>query len=227
LVDHLVPFVEGFWDRRSTSTVFQGGSDNRDDWPGLDEKPNREPHEAEAHDPTEGHADERPTPAGEAPWGATTLVAIVPDARRRAARERDKALKTWLGHVEDLIALVLCRELNRLRRDCSYLKTGVVVGLLGLALSVVSYPFQPQGRLLQILVPLALVMFTAVVTMAVQTSRDEVVSRMTHTTPNRVTFDRDFLVTLVPYGLPLVTLLFTLSYGLSDLIRAWFEPLFR
>ena len=61
---------------------------------------------------------------------------------------------------------------------------------------------------------------------AVQANRDEVLSRINKTTPNQFTFDRQFLLTLVTYVVPLLGML-GVSYGMSDVIRSWFEPLFR
>jgi hypothetical protein len=74
---------------------------------------------------------------------------------------------------------------------------------------------------------LATVTAATVIVIAIQRNRDEVTSRINKTTPNRFTFDRQFVTTLVTVVMPLVGLLAALSYGTSDLIRSWLEPLFR
>jgi hypothetical protein len=92
---------------------------------------------------------------------------------------------------------------------------------------VVSYTFQPRGRFLTALGLLAAVSAAMVVTIALRSSRDEIISRLIGTAPNRLTFDREFVMRLVTSALPLPGLIGALSCSVSDLIRLWFEPLFR
>ncbi|MBV8231060.1 MAG: hypothetical protein JO329_13825, partial [Planctomycetaceae bacterium] len=81
--------------------------------------------------------------------------------------------------------------------------------------------------LLTALALLTAVAVTVIVVIDVQVNRDEVISRMKKKTPDRFALDRQFVTTLVTRVLPLVGLLVTLSYGMSDLIRSLLEPLFR
>ena len=62
---------------------------------------------------------------------------------------------------------------------------------------------------------------------AVQASRDEVLSRLNKTAADRFTFDRHFITMMITFVVPLLGLLGALSYSLSDLFRSLFEPFFR
>ena len=159
---------------------------------------------------------------GHVPAGGTATQALLV-----APLTRPEELGCWLRDAEDFLALVLARELNWLRRGCWSIVGVVVASLLSLTLALVSYPFQPRGRFLTALSLLAAVSGAVVMAIAVRSSRDEVVSRLTGTAPNRLTFDRELVMRLVTCVVPLLGLLVVLSYGASDLVRSWFEPLFR
>jgi hypothetical protein len=121
---------------------------------------------------------------------------------------------------------VLSRHLEWLQGCRRWLVAALVVGLLAMTLATTSYPFQRQGPMMPVVSLLAMTTAALVLWNAVQTSRDEVASRINKTTPNRFTFDREFAMTLVTSVLPLLGTL-ALSYSLSDLLRAWLEPIFR
>jgi hypothetical protein len=224
VVDTLVPTLAHFWARRPLAASFGERPEEAEEWPGLSDL-------AVGRGDSEGHAGDRTdedefVPHGEShghvPAGdvATLVLQAAPPAR-------PEELGRWLRNAEDFLALVLARELNWLRRGCWSIVGVVVASLLSLTLAVVSYPFQPRGRFFTALGLLAAVSAVVVVAMALRSSRDEVVSRLTGTAPNRLTFDREFVMRLVTLAMPLVGLLFAISYGMSDLIRSWFEPLFR
>jgi hypothetical protein len=224
VVDAVIPTLAHFWARRPLAASFGERPEEAEEWPGLtDLAAGRGDHEGGAGD---HHDEDEFAPHGEAhgqvpAGGAATLVL------RAAPAARPEELGRWLGDAEDFLALVLARELNWLRRGCWSIVGVVVASLLSLTLAVVSYPFQPRGRFLTALGLLAAVSAAVAIAIALRSSRDEVVSRLTGTTPNRLTFDREFVMRLVTSALPLLGLLGALSYGLSDLIRSWFEPLFR
>jgi len=229
VVDVLLPILSPFWERRSATTAYAAGTgasspDADAEWPGLN-KPT--PDDRPIGDQSGPHWD-RATAEGRTPAAVMALrEPAVVQARRPGPTAQPEEVYRWLRDAEDFTALVLARQLAWLRRYCSSIETFLVVGLLTLTLAVTSYPFQPRGQMLTILGMLASVTAATVVVIAVQISRDDVTSRINKTTPNRFNFDRQFVTTLVTVVMPLVGLLAALSYGTSDLIRSWLEPLFR
>ena len=226
-IDALLPVLAFFWKRRSAVTSYAtttgSGSkppDDAEEWPDLEDRPKdmRNDH-GDDHDHDE-------TGTGWSGPGALCVGAAAMMSRCESEKVPEAELRRWLRGAEDLIALVLARQIGWLYAYCKSRVTFLVVGLLALTLALTSYPFQPQGFLLTATVLLAAIT-AVVVVIAVQANRDEVLSRINKTTPNQFTFDRQFLLTLVTYVVPLLGMLGALSYGMSDVIRSWFEPLFR
>ncbi len=230
-VDAMVPILSPFWARRSAITAYAVASgagaslpDTDAEWPGLDELTSiGRPVDVES-----GPDLDRSTGEGRAATAVQVLrEAAVATARRPGPTASPEEVRRWLRDAEDFIALVLARQLAWIRRYCSAIETFLVVGLLSLTLAVTSYPFQPRGQMLAVLGLLATATAATVIVIAVQLNRDDVTSRINKLTPNRFTLDRQFVMTLVTVVMPLLGLLAALSYGTSDLIRSWLEPLFR
>jgi len=237
-VEALIPDLAASWAGRSVATSQRNATAERKEWPGH-VNPGR-PDASGSHGDEEGMAPTEHPGEGRPPIrdgrgersrsavevtspGATTATRV----RGRKSRSQAEESRCRIGDAEVFVALVLAREVCWLRRACWSLVTAVVVGLICLSFTMTSYPFQPQGRVLAAVGVLSVTTVAVVLTIAVQSSRDEVISRMTHTIPNRLTLDREFLTKLVTFGVPLLGVLLTVSYGISDLIRSWFEPLFR
>ena len=103
----------------------------------------------------------------------------------------------------------------------------LVAGLVLMSLVLTSYPFEPQRPMFGLLGMLTAITVGAIVVIAVQAGRDEVLSRLNKTATDRFTFDRQFVTTMITSVVPLLGLLGALSYSLSDLVRSLFEPFFR
>ena len=58
-------------------------------------------------------------------------------------------------------------------------------------------------------------------------NRNEVVSRISNTTPNRVDFDGRLISNLLTYIVPLVGVLAAFSFETSDMIRTLLDPILR
>jgi|GEM_PF-2119609 len=139
----------------------------------------------------------------------------------------NQELRTWLRSAEDLIAMVMVRQLAWLRASVQSIISFLVAGLVITFLVLTSYPFEPQEPIFALLGVLTVITVGFVVVIAVQASRDEVLSRLNKTPTDRFTFDRHFLTTMITFVVPLLGLLGALSYSLSDLFRSLFEPFFR
>ena len=100
---------------------------------------------------------------------------------------RSEDLQHWIRDAEDFIALVLARQVAWLRRYCSSIETYLVIGLLSVTLAVTSYPFQPRGQMLTVVGFLTVVTVAMVIVIAVQSSRDDVISRINRRRPTAST----------------------------------------
>jgi hypothetical protein len=133
----------------------------------------------------------------------------------------------WTRLAEDIVAIQVATFVSMIFVHLRNLLTFVTAGALLMLLAVTSYPFQPQ-RLLTIF--MWMVILTSVIgslTVFIQAGRDEVLSRIAKTSPNRVTFDRTFMSMVVTYGLlPLLGLLATELPEIQGLF-SWMEPVLR
>jgi hypothetical protein len=136
-------------------------------------------------------------------------------------------LRTWLGSAEDLIAMVMARQIAWLRASVQLTLSFIVVGLVMTFAVLTSYPFEPQEPMYAVLGVLTLITVGSIVVVAVHASRDEVLSRLNKSPTDRFSFDRHFITTMITFVVPLLGLLGAFSYSLSDLFRSLFEPFFR
>jgi hypothetical protein len=103
----------------------------------------------------------------------------------------------------------------------------VVMASLALLLAAMSYPFDHQGWLTTIMVFLILFVGFVVSTIIVGINRDELISRVSDTAPGKLSFDSNFISSLVTMLGPLVGALVAISFDVSDLLHAWLGPLFQ
>ena len=103
----------------------------------------------------------------------------------------------------------------------------LVLGALALLLAISSYPFPLQSRLLLGLGALILLIVLAVGMVALGVNRDELVSRVANTAPNKFKLDSRLLSSLMTYIVPLLGVLASISFGASDTLRTLFEPILR
>ena len=136
-------------------------------------------------------------------------------------------LRTWLRSVEDLVAMVMVRQIAWIRASVQLTLSFIVVGLVITFPVLTSYPFEPQEPMYAVLGVLTLITVGTIVVIAVHASRDEVLSRLNKSPTDRFSFDSHFLTTMITFVVPLLGLLGAFSYSLSDLFRSLFEPFFR
>jgi hypothetical protein len=174
------------------------------------------------------HGDPAADGNGAEDWPGLTLSK--PDAdeatAKGAAADRARAV-AWLVAAEDYLALRILHWIGRAQAQVWVMIRAVVVGVIALLLAVDSYPFRDQARVGSVLSVLVALVAVAVMRVVVGLNRDELISRVTNSVPGRLKLDRDLLSNLLTYVLPLVGLLGSLSYDVSDLLRSWLDPLFR
>ncbi len=150
-----------------------------------------------------------------------------PTLRLYAEIGGDDKLGRWLRLAEDFIGIQVLQFLNYTFAHLRNLLGSVLVSLLLLLLAVTSYPFEPQKLLLTVLCMaiIAVVVFTVYV--FVQVERDEILSRVAGTEPNRVTFNRSLVGSLFLYAaLPLGALMATVFPPLGDLF-SFADPILK
>jgi hypothetical protein len=130
----------------------------------------------------------------------------------------------WILLAEQFLAGRTAVFLHHLFLHLENLLFSVMAGLILMLLAFSSYPFQPSDQLLLFnwFVILATVMLTVVV--FVQVNRNSVVSLLSGTDPGKVTWNREFIVRLLLYGVLPILALFGAQFpeGLKNIV-SWFN----
>jgi hypothetical protein len=136
---------------------------------------------------------------------------------QQACRQR------WVEMAEGFVAIqvvvYLCQFFIQLRN----LAWSIVI-CSSLLLAGTSYPFYPEKLLLFLLLGLVGVAVISVFSVLFAINRNELVSRISGTTPNRLTPDANFISSLFTYALPALGVVVV---QLSGAFRFVFEPLLR
>ncbi len=138
-----------------------------------------------------------------------------------------KLIRDWVRTVEDLLALQIVRWFAPALSQFLPIMTFLVLGSLSLLLAVSSYPFDQQGWLMTVMVFLILFVAAVVGNVLVGVNRNEFISRVSGTTPGRLTFDGQFVSSLLTTIVPLFAALLAISFDLSDILHTLFGPLFQ
>ena len=166
------------------------------------------PHPADASGGETGGRSERPTP----------LFLSLPEGN---------PIREWIIAAQDFAAMEVIRYLSQFIVQLRNLLNSLTVGSLLLILAAAVYPFYPQHQLLLMLTVLGGTTAAFIVAFLVQLNRDELVSRITRSTPNRFTPDLTFLHGTVAYVLPIVGGLMLQFPFLTSALRSLFDPLFH
>ena len=118
-IDALLPVLAYFWMRRSAvtsyATTIGPGSkppDDVEEWPGLEDRPKDMRND---HGDDHGHDE---TDTGSSGPGAIRVGAVAMMSRCESEKVPEAELRRWLRDAEDLIALVLARQIDWLYAYC-------------------------------------------------------------------------------------------------------------
>jgi hypothetical protein len=139
--------------------------------------------------------------------------------------DRGDPIREWISLAEDLIVIEIIRYISQFTVQLRNLLTSLTVGAVLLLLAAASYPFHPQQLLLVFLTGLGSAVTIAMVVFLVQMNRDELVSRITRSAPNRFTPDLAFLNSIGTYVLPIVAGLMLQFPFVASGLRSWLEPM--
>jgi hypothetical protein len=134
-------------------------------------------------------------------------------------------VREWARPAEDFVAAWVVRYLSQFFAQLRNLLTSLTVGSLLLILAAVTYPFRPQSLLLVVLTALTGAVAVFIVVFLVQVNRNELISRITRSTPNRFTPDLGFVHGATTYVLPIVGGLLVQFPFFASGLRSLFEPL--
>jgi hypothetical protein len=137
------------------------------------------------------------------------------------------AIREWALAAEDFVAIELIRYLNQFVVQLRNKLWSVMAISVILLLAASTYPFVPQSLLLLFLTVLSGAAAITMLTFFYQVNKDEVVSRLNRTAPNRFTPDASFVTAIATYILPIVGALVIQFPFFASGIRSLFEPLFH
>src|SRR5439155_11383937 len=105
---------------------------------------------------------------------------------------KERAVRKWVQLAEDFVALEIVNYVSQFFVQLRNLVMFLTIGPLLLMLAVTSYPFQPQRLLLLFIWLLIGILVVAAVVIFMQIERDELVSRISRTTPHRLSLHWGF-----------------------------------
>jgi hypothetical protein len=129
----------------------------------------------------------------------------------------------WVELAEGFVATQILIYLSQFFAQLRSLAWAVIISASALLLAGASYPFFPERLLLLLLLGVVAVAVGAVVYVLVQINRNELVSRVLRTTPNRFTPDMGFVQSLLGFAGPVVAVLI----GIFGAFRFVLEPILR
>jgi hypothetical protein len=206
LAKRCLRIVRCFWPAYSMQEAF-GQPSKKDQTEGTEDSPDRSNQNGASHN---GKANKRQ-----------------PGAAAVASPITEKPIREWVEAAEDFIALEIVRYLSQFIIQLRTLLCSLSIGSWLLLLAAVVYPFFPQSQLLMVLSLLTWTVLVAIVCFLVQINSDELVSRISKTTPNRFTPDLAFIQGAGAFVLPIVAGLMVQFPFVASSVRSLLEPLFH
>jgi hypothetical protein len=161
--------------------------------------------------------------------GADDLVALrlVAGERDYASRSKDGELRAWMRNVEDLFALRAVAFISQGAIHLKNVATYLAVAPVLLLLAISSYPLEPQRFMVVMMWVVLLVVVVTGVTVVIQMERNEFLSRVSRTRPNKIALDPTFFTNILAFILPLLIATLAQFPFVSDTILQWLEPITR
>jgi hypothetical protein len=131
---------------------------------------------------------------------------------------------TWLTLAESVAATQVVIYISQFFVQLRNLVWASIVTSTLLLLAATSYPFHPEKLMLVGLIALSAAGMAGIVYLLVDMNRDEVVSRVTRTTPGKLSLDSGLIGSFFTYVVPAAGVLFA---QLSGSFRWLLEPLLR
>jgi hypothetical protein len=135
-------------------------------------------------------------------------------------------IRLWLRAAEEYTASRIVEYIEWVVRHLRILMLFLLVSMVLTTLLVASYPYQPQSKLRLILLIVLVGSVGILIIVLVQMNRNEVLSRIAHTDPGRITWNMPFLLNVFTFAVvPLLALLSSEFPGLRNALFSWVQPL--
>jgi hypothetical protein len=152
---------------------------------------------------------------------------VMPADLAKLTERQHTIIRDWARVAEDLVALQIVRWFAPPLAQALSIMRFLVLATLSLILATMSYPFDHQGLLMTATTIVLACVAWVVATVLIGANRDELMSRVSDKTPGRVSFNFDFVSSLLTFLVPLLGALLAMSYDLGDLFRTWFGPFWQ
>jgi hypothetical protein len=136
-------------------------------------------------------------------------------------------LQEWIACAEEYVAIVITRYLSQFFAHLRNLLNAMVLCAFLLLLIITLYPFHPGTLMLIYAITLLGADAAVAVWVLVAINRDEVMSHLAGSTPNRFTPDLTFLREIVQYVVPVLGLMMVQFPAVSSFVRSVLDPLLR
>jgi hypothetical protein len=134
----------------------------------------------------------------------------------------------WMRVAEDFVTLRIATFVGHVMTHLRYLLTFTLTASLLLILAVSAYPLEPTRFVTVFSWTLMLAVITLAFTVIVRMERNEVLSRLSGSTPGKIDFNFALAGQLVVHvGLPLLAVLANIFPEIRDQLFAWAGPLRR
>ena len=175
-------------------------------------------------------ADASDQSAGKASSGdvsAMRTIAVALVDHKVPPEEPKRLLPGWVREAEDLFGLVMVRWLAAGLAQLWVVVGFLVIGSATLLLAVSSYPFPLQSHMFAGLGVLIVLIAAAVAWVLLGINRNELISRVANSAPNKFKIDGQLVSSLMTYVVPLLGVLAAVSFDASDTLRAILDPILR
>ena len=135
-------------------------------------------------------------------------------------------VRLWLRAAEEYTASRMVEYIEWVVRHLRVLMLFLLVSMVLTTLLIASYPYQPQSKL-RLIMLIVLVGSVGILTFVLaQMNRNEVLSRIAHTDPGRITWNMPFVLNVFTFAVvPLLALLSSEFPGLRNALFSWVHPL--
>jgi hypothetical protein len=137
-------------------------------------------------------------------------------------------VRLWLRAAEEYVAVQVVEYIEWVTRHLRMLSLFLLLSLLLATALFSTYPFQPQALVRLVFFFLLLATVGSIVFVNAQMNRNDVLSRIAHTEPGKLTWDTTFVVNLITFGVvPLLAILSAALPGLRTALFSWADPLLK
>jgi hypothetical protein len=151
-----------------------------------------------------------------------------PSTSGRIRRTTGDVTALWFRAAEEFAAVQVVDYVEAIINQMRVLALFIFASLILVTLHEGAYPYQPQSLLKLILFALLAGTVGALVKVMIEMNRDEILSRIAHTEPGKVTWDTHFVLNLAVFGLvPVISLIGSEFPSVREFLLGWMPTVAR